>query len=574
FSTAPLETVWLPKTNFGLGSSTPEVDAYRLDDGSAVSSVTGFGWINPMGDAGARYRDAATYPGDFTEVERSFVFTDGGNTTKRSWILLGIPNDEYEVSVKCGDVASAEGPHLVVVNGVTIVDRESTALAEFVTKKKNVTIVNNQLEIDIGGHDSGGNTALNEILVTRNVPQARPLLTRPASTLQRVDRLQGRTTVGAIRFALIDRDDEITSLISIEKTVAGESPELTSLVNRKVSLFQGFQGMDPGDFVEIYRGRVSGLSMTPGNVSYQFELSDLKRKFGDLIMKNAATDAVSVLEGNLVNIFYAVLTSDFTSTDFPLDEVSGTPTGLGLDSSLLNLSDLIDVRDLWISTLNLRFEFRRPETARSFVEQELMRLIGYAVVLHDGRISVRASNPPLITSPNPTELTADQITGPPAWRKRMDLHFNRFVIRGDHNNFEFERALDGTAAVNLNTAGPEVMAAMLPALRVDPLLPEAAARGSYILATDVADYLVRKGTPFRDAHRAVAELVRYAQMEGKALPELSLEEYRRFSPAFEEDVLALDLRSAIEARDAPGGTSSRQVEAALKRARKRLEGKR
>jgi argininosuccinate lyase len=120
----------------------------------------------------------------------------------------------------------------------------------------------------------------------------------------------------------------------------------------------------------------------------------------------------------------------------------------------------------------------------------------------------------------------------------------------------------------------EVMAAMLSALRVDPLLPEAAAQGSYVLATDVADYLVRKGIPFRDAHQAVAELVRYAQMEGKALSELSLEEYHHFSVAFEEDVLALDLRSAIEARDAPGGTSPRQVEAALKRARERLEGRR
>jgi argininosuccinate lyase len=120
----------------------------------------------------------------------------------------------------------------------------------------------------------------------------------------------------------------------------------------------------------------------------------------------------------------------------------------------------------------------------------------------------------------------------------------------------------------------EVMAAMLSALRVDPLLLEAAARGSYVLATDVADYLVRKGVAFRDAHQAVAELVRYAQMEGKALSDLSLEEYRRYSPAFEDDVLSLDLRSAIEARDAPGGTSPRQVEAALKRARERLEGRR
>ena len=68
----------------------------------------------------------------------------------------------------------------------------------------------------------------------------------------------------------------------------------------------------------------------------------------------------------------------------------------------------------------------------------------------------------------------------------------------------------------------------------------------------------------------LGELVRYAQMEGKSLAELTLDEYRRFSPEFEEDVLAIDLRSAIEARDAPGGTSSRQVEAALAKARERL----
>ncbi len=149
--------------------------------------------------------------------------------------------------------------------------------------------------------------------------------------------------------------------------------------------------------------------------------------------------------------------------------------------------------------------------------------------------------------------------------KGLPLAYNRDLQEDKQPLFDTVDTLMGTL---------EVMAAMLPVLRVDPLLPEAAARGSYVLATDVADYLVRKGVPFRDAHQAVTELVRYAQMEGKALPELSLEEYRGFSPAFDEDVLALDLRTAIEARDAPGGTSSRQVEAALKRARERLEGKR
>ncbi|MBI2913588.1 MAG: argininosuccinate lyase, partial [Chloroflexi bacterium] len=117
-----------------------------------------------------------------------------------------------------------------------------------------------------------------------------------------------------------------------------------------------------------------------------------------------------------------------------------------------------------------------------------------------------------------------------------------------------------------------VLSAMLPALRIDAERAQAAAAGSYTLATDVADYLVRKGVPFREAHQAVSDLVRRAQSQGKALNELALEEYRRFSSLFEEDVLRLDVRSSIEARDVPGGTSPRQVGAALKRARERLEG--
>ena len=118
----------------------------------------------------------------------------------------------------------------------------------------------------------------------------------------------------------------------------------------------------------------------------------------------------------------------------------------------------------------------------------------------------------------------------------------------------------------------DVLAAMLPALTIDARRMEQAAMGSYMLATDLADYLARKGMPFRDAHQAVAELVRYAEAEGKVLNELSLEEYRRFSPLFDQDVLSLDVRASIAARDLPGGTAPARVAEALELARERLKG--
>jgi len=65
--------------------------------------------------------------------------------------------------------------------------------------------------------------------------------------------------------------------------------------------------------------------------------------------------------------------------------------------------------------------------------------------------------------------------------------------------------------------------------------------------------------------------VDYARERGKTLRELTLEEYRRFSPHFAEDVLGLDLRASLSARDVPGGTAPKRVVAALKRARKSLE---
>jgi argininosuccinate lyase len=117
----------------------------------------------------------------------------------------------------------------------------------------------------------------------------------------------------------------------------------------------------------------------------------------------------------------------------------------------------------------------------------------------------------------------------------------------------------------------KVLAAMLPALQVVALRTEEASAGSYTLATDLADYLVRKGVPFRDAHQSVAGLVRHAESSGKRLAELMLDDYRRFSPHFDEDVLRIDVRTSLEARDVPGGTAPARVTEALKQARERLK---
>jgi len=98
----------------------------------------------------------------------------------------------------------------------------------------------------------------------------------------------------------------------------------------------------------------------------------------------------------------------------------------------------------------------------------------------------------------------------------------------------------------------------------------AALRG-YATATDLADYLVRKGVPFRDAHEVVGKAVRYGLERDKDLAAMELAELQQFSPAIGEDVFqVLSLAGSVALRDHLGGTAPRQVRAAIQRAKARI----
>ena len=112
---------------------------------------------------------------------------------------------------------------------------------------------------------------------------------------------------------------------------------------------------------------------------------------------------------------------------------------------------------------------------------------------------------------------------------------------------------------------------MLRTARVHTARLREAAGESFSLATDLADYLVRRGLPFREAHGVVGRLVAYCLDQGRDLRQLSLEEYRQFSPRFDETVYSVTVDSSVAARDVPGGTAPNRVMAALAEARERTQ---
>ena len=112
---------------------------------------------------------------------------------------------------------------------------------------------------------------------------------------------------------------------------------------------------------------------------------------------------------------------------------------------------------------------------------------------------------------------------------------------------------------------------MVPAITVNDAITREAAMRGFSTATDLADYLVRKGLPFRDAHEVVGKSVAYGLAENKDLSEMSLDELRTFSSDIDADVFdVLTLEGSVNARDHIGGTAPKQVLAAADRAESRL----
>ncbi|MAR34901.1 MAG: argininosuccinate lyase [Chloroflexi bacterium] len=97
------------------------------------------------------------------------------------------------------------------------------------------------------------------------------------------------------------------------------------------------------------------------------------------------------------------------------------------------------------------------------------------------------------------------------------------------------------------------------------------AKNSFILATDIADYLVKKGIPFRESYVIISNLTKELTKKNIMISELTINDYKKYSQYFEEDILNLSLETAIESKNSVGGTAKKIVEKALSQAKKEIK---
>lgn len=255
----------------------------------------------------------------------------------------------------------------------------------------------------------------------------KPLMKTPSGATQEIFPLEGRSSIGGVSVTLVDEGGVVTATLATDAPAA----VVPTWINRACTLYGGYAGLDESHYAPLFRGQVADWRMAPDG-SYTLHIADLKRATLEDIMQNATREHPTLIEGNPLDIWYAIVTGDFADSAFPVIVSGAPPTGLNVSPSLVDKAHLASERDDWLFGWRMRFEFRTKTKAKRFFEEELFLLKGYPVIRPDGRLSVRLYHPAHPASPR-TRLTSDDIVGIPSARPRFKDHRNGVRISGDHH---------------------------------------------------------------------------------------------------------------------------------------------
>lgn len=235
-----------------------------------------------------------------------------------------------------------------------------------------------------------------------------------------------------------------------------------------------------------------------------------------------------------------------------------TAKKLGFDGVCLNSIDGVSDRDFCVELISA-FALVMTHLSRFAEEVVLWSSSEFGFVELDDAYTTGSSIMPQKKNPDMAELVRGK-TG----RVYGDLMAMLTVLKGLPLAYNKDMQEDKECvfdALDTVKACLKIFAPMIATMRPDRENMLRAAGKGYINATDLADYLVGKGLPFRTAYKTVGEIVAYGIKQDKTLEEISLDEYKKFGDVFGEDLYgAIDLSACVRRRTSEGGTGAKSVE--------------
>jgi argininosuccinate lyase len=248
-------------------------------------------------------------------------------------------------------------------------------------------------------------------------------------------------------------------------------------------------------------------------------------------------------------------------TTYPIDRYM-TASKLGFDGISMNSLDGVSDRDYCIELLSC-FATVMMHLSRFSEEIILWQSWEFKFIELDDSFTTGSSIMPQKKNPDMAELVRGK-TG----RVYGDLMAILTVLKGIPLAYNKDMQEDKESvfdAVDTVKHCLEVFAPMIETMKAIPENMMNAAKKGFINATDLADYLVGKGLPFRTAYKIVGQSVGYCVQNSKTLEQMTLDEYHNFAPEFDNDLYdAIDIKNCVEKRISAGGTGESAVKAELK----------
>lgn len=246
-----------------------------------------------------------------------------------------------------------------------------------------------------------------------------------------------------------------------------------------------------------------------------------------------------------------------------------TAKELGFEEPIQNSMDAVSDRDFVLDVLYCG-AMLMMHLSRLAEEIILWATDEFRFIELPDRFSTGSSMMPQKKNPDPAELIRGKtgrvygnLLSMLTTMKGLPLTYNRDMQEDKEPVFD---TID-TVSMSLR-----VITEMLPEIKFNKERMKEACGSGYTTATDIAEYLVKKGVPFRNAHEITGKIVLYCIEKGKNLNELSIKELKKFSPKIEKDLYAiLTPEGSIEAKSSYGSTSKKSVKEQIRMLRKRLK---
>lgn len=255
-------------------------------------------------------------------------------------------------------------------------------------------------------------------------------------------------------------------------------------------------------------------------------------------------------------------------TTFPIDR-HFVAQELGFPKVTENSLDTVSDRD-FIIELNFVISMIMMHLSRFAEEIVIWSTTEFGFITLDDRYSTGSSIMPQKKNPDAAELLRGKtgrvygnLIGILTVMKGLPLAYNKDTQEDKEGVFD---------SVDTIKIALTVFEGMISTMKINEEKMKSAIYEGFTNATDVADYLAKKGLPFRDAHKVVGEIVLYCETNKKLISEMKLEEYKKFSELFENDVEEkVSIEGCVRERNSYGGTSYSQLERQITKAKNELE---